>query len=61
MAYFQNDELEYVADYYYDVPDFEEDDDPSSDNNSVKNDDVDFLDSDFEDDFEMVRGFFFFS
>lgn len=53
MEHFQNDDLEYIADYN-DVPDFEEDD-SFSDNQSVKNDDMDFLDSDFEDDFEIVR------
>ncbi|KAF3445786.1 hypothetical protein FNV43_RR10963 [Rhamnella rubrinervis] len=54
MAHFQNDDLEYIADDYYDVPDFEEDD-PFSDDQSVKNDDIDFLDSDFEDDFEINK------
>lgn len=59
MAHFQNDDLEYIADDYFDVPDFEEDD-SFSDNQSVKNDNIHFLDSDFEDDFEIVRVFFSF-
>lgn len=54
MEHFQNDDLEYVADDYYDVPDFEEDD-PFSDDQSLKNDEIENFDSDFEDDFEMVR------
>lgn len=53
MEHFQNDDLEYVTDDYYDVPDFEEDD-PFSDDQSLKNDDIEDFDSDFEDEFELV-------
>ncbi|KAH7524424.1 hypothetical protein FEM48_Zijuj06G0117700 [Ziziphus jujuba var. spinosa] len=54
MEHFQNDDLEYVTDDYYDVPDFEEDD-PFSDDQSLKNDDIEDFDSDFEDEFELDK------
>lgn len=55
MAHFLNDDLEYVVDDFYDVADFEEDPfgdyyDPPHKNNAT-----DSLDSDFEDDFDLVR------
>ena len=52
MAQFQNHDLEYVVDDYYDMTDFEEDTlsetDPHIDSS------VEGLDSDVEDNFEMV-------
>ncbi|KAL0282502.1 UNVERIFIED_CONTAM: putative WD repeat-containing protein C2A9.03 [Sesamum angustifolium] len=52
MEQFQNQELEYVVDDYYDVTDFEDDDvTPRSGSSSF--DDDDSMDSDFEDDFEL--------
>lgn len=50
MAYFQNDDLEYVVDDYYDMADFEED--PFADTDLPKKV-VDPMDSDVEDDFEF--------
>ncbi|KAL2468077.1 Transducin/WD40 repeat-like superfamily protein [Forsythia ovata] len=53
MEHFQNNELEYVVDDYYDVTDFEDDDfSPRSASNSI---DDDSIDSDFEDDFELSK------
>lgn len=55
MEQFQNQELEYVVDDYYDVTDFEDDDvTPRSGSSSF---DDDSMDSDFEDDFELVLKF----
>ena len=54
MAQFLNDDLEYVVDDYNDFADFE--DDPFGDEQPFKND---AFDSDFEDDFDLVRFFFF--
>ena len=56
MDHFQNDDLEYVVDDYFDVDDF--DDDPFADMQSHKRDDIDPFDSDFEDDFDMVSFLF---
>lgn len=56
MENFQNDDLQYVVDDYYDVNDFEHDD--SFAEPELQRDAADF-DSDFEDDFESVRLFFF--
>ncbi|KAL5559035.1 hypothetical protein UlMin_035246 [Ulmus minor] len=53
MDHFQNDDLEYVVDDYFDVDDF--DDDPFADMQSHKGDDIDPFDSDFEDDFDMSK------
>ncbi|KAK4387748.1 putative WD repeat-containing protein C2A9.03 [Sesamum angolense] len=54
MEQFQNQELEYVVDDYYDVTDFEDDDvTPRSGSSSF--DDDDSMDSDFEDDFELSK------
>ncbi|KAM6561311.1 hypothetical protein CsatA_030550 [Cannabis sativa] len=50
MAHFLNDDLEYVADDYYDVTDF--DDDPFGDEQSHKNDATDF---EFEDDVDTSK------
>uniref|UniRef100_A0A803NLV6 Uncharacterized protein n=1 Tax=Cannabis sativa TaxID=3483 RepID=A0A803NLV6_CANSA len=50
MAHFLNDDLEYVADDYYDVTDFE--DDPFGDEQSHKNDVTDF---EFEDDVDTSK------
>ncbi|XP_030481243.2 uncharacterized WD repeat-containing protein C2A9.03 isoform X2 [Cannabis sativa] len=50
MAHFLNDDLEYVADDYYDVTDFE--DDPFGDEQSHKNDATDF---EFEDDVDTSK------
>ncbi|KAJ7959037.1 WD40 repeat [Quillaja saponaria] len=52
MAQFNNGDLDYVVGDYYDASDFEEDD-PLADNEPQLNNDVEALDSDFEDDFEM--------
>ncbi|KAL2503811.1 Transducin/WD40 repeat-like superfamily protein [Abeliophyllum distichum] len=53
MEHFQNNELEYVVDDYYDVTDFDDDDfSPRSVSNSI---DDDSMDSDFEDDFELSK------
>ncbi|KAL2242258.1 uncharacterized WD repeat-containing protein C2A9.03 isoform X1 [Sesamum indicum] len=53
MEQFQNQELEYVVDDYYDVTDFEDDDvTPRSGSSSF---DDDSMDSDFEDDFELSK------
>ncbi|KAJ7965686.1 WD40 repeat [Quillaja saponaria] len=49
MAQFYNDDLEYIVGDYYDSSDFEDD---SFDNEPQLDNDVDALDSDFEDDFE---------
>ncbi|KAK6940136.1 WD40 repeat [Dillenia turbinata] len=49
MAQFQNDDLEYVVDDYYDMSEFEED--TSSESETPRNGG----DSDFEDDFDMVH------
>lgn len=55
MAQFQNHELEYMVDDYYNTTDFEDntplEDTDSSHSNSV----VDELESDFEDEFELVK------
>ncbi|XP_051118059.1 uncharacterized WD repeat-containing protein C2A9.03-like isoform X1 [Andrographis paniculata] len=55
MEQFQNQELEYVVDDYYDVSDFEDDDDDvsSRSRSSFSNDDS--MDSDFEDDFDVGK------
>lgn len=50
--HFNNDELEYVVDDYYDASDFE--DDPFGDVESPRNNNFDSFDSDFEDDFPTV-------
>lgn len=55
MEQFQNDELEYAVDDYYDITDFE-DDDVSLRSRSSSIDD-DSMNSDFEDDFELVAKF----
>ena len=47
MENFGNDFLDYLVDDYYDVADFDDGETQSSS-------DVESLDSDFEDDFEMV-------
>ncbi|KAI3465101.1 hypothetical protein Pfo_021764 [Paulownia fortunei] len=53
MEQFPNHELEYVVDDYYNVTDFEDDDDlPRSGSGSM---DEDSLDSDFEDDLELSK------
>lgn len=48
-----NDFLDYLVDDYYDVANFD-DDSSFGDDESQRSSDVDSLDSDFEDDFEMV-------
>ncbi|XWS25265.1 hypothetical protein CRYUN_Cryun27aG0054400 [Craigia yunnanensis] len=55
MEHFQNDDLEYVVNDYYDVRDFEHDD--PFDEPEPKRDTADFdsFDSDFEDDFESSK------
>lgn len=55
MEQFQNHELEYVVDDYYDITDFE-DDNVSRRSGSSSFDD-DSANSDFEDDFELVIKF----
>lgn len=61
MAYFQNDDLEYVVnDYYDDVVEFEEDSDAFADNQSRGSLEME-EDSDFEDDFDSVRALFLFN
>ncbi|PIN24745.1 hypothetical protein CDL12_02537 [Handroanthus impetiginosus] len=54
MEHFPNHELEYIVDDYYDVTDFEDDDDvsPRSGSSSMNDDSPD---SDFEDDFELSK------
>lgn len=52
MAHFHNDDLEYVGDDYYDVVDFE--DNPFLEPEPQREADLDYIDSDFEDDFESV-------
>lgn len=52
MAHFQNPDLEYVVDDYYDMTDFEED--TLSETDTLKNGSVEAMDSDVEDNFEMV-------
>jgi hypothetical protein len=54
MAQFQNDDLEYVVDDYFDMASFEDDDDPFAENQPQRNNDFESPDSDFEDDFEKV-------
>ncbi|XP_054788704.1 uncharacterized WD repeat-containing protein C2A9.03 isoform X1 [Prosopis cineraria] len=54
MELFNNDDLDYVVDDYYDVPDFE-DDDSFADSCSQSNTRFHSPDSDFEDDFEMSQ------
>ena len=54
MAQFQNDDLEYVVDDYFDMASFEDSDDPFAENQPRRNCDFECPDSDFEDDFEMV-------
>ncbi|KAK6938173.1 WD40 repeat [Dillenia turbinata] len=49
MAQFQNDDLEYIVDDYYDMSEFEED--PFSESETPRNG----ADSDFEDDFDMRK------
>ena len=52
MEQFPNHELEYIVDDYYDITDFEDDNDsPRIGSSSM---DGDSSDSDFEDDFELV-------
>ena len=57
MEHFQNDDLEYVVDDYYDVSDFEHDDPFDEPEPQRDTADFDSFDSDFEDDFESVRFF----
>lgn len=52
MEQFQNQELEYVVDDYYDMTDFEDDDVLSRSRSSFSSDDT--MDSDLEDDFDVV-------
>lgn len=52
MAHSQNQELEYMVDEYYDTTDF--DDSTFADESPRSTDVDDSLDSDFEDDFEVV-------
>lgn len=52
MAYYHNDGLEYVGDDYYDVVDFE--DNPFLEPETQRDSDLDSVDSDFDDDFELV-------
>lgn len=60
MAYFQNDDLEYVVnDYYDDVVEFEEDNDAFADNQPRGSLEME-EDSDFEDDLDSVRALFLF-
>lgn len=54
MAQFQNDDLEYVGDDYFDMASFEDDDNPFAENQPQRNSDFESPDSDFEDDFEKV-------
>ncbi|KAI9097646.1 hypothetical protein K1719_025417 [Acacia pycnantha] len=54
MELFNNDDLNFVDDDYYDVPDFE-DDDPFADNRSHSSTVSHSPDSDYEDDFEMSQ------
>lgn len=55
MAYFQNDDLEYVVnDYYDDVVEFEEDNDAFADNQPRGSLEME-EDSDFEDDFDSSK------
>lgn len=56
MEQFPNHELEYVVDDYYDVTDFEDDNNPPRSGSSSIDDDS--VDSDFEDDLEFVSPFF---
>lgn len=51
MEQFPNHELEYVVDDYYDITDFEDDNDSPRIGSSM---DDDSADSDFEDDFDLV-------
>ncbi|KDP20228.1 hypothetical protein JCGZ_09860 [Jatropha curcas] len=53
MAHFHNDDLEYVGDDYYDVVDFE--DNPFGEPEVQRDADLDSVDSDFEDDFELNK------
>lgn len=58
MERFQNDDLEYIFDDYYDFDDFVHDDlfaEPEPWRDTA---DFDSFDSEFEDDFESVRSFF---
>lgn len=50
--HFNNDELEYVVDGFYDAADF--DDDPFGEVESPRANNFDGVDTDFEDDFEAV-------
>lgn len=55
MEHFQNDDLEYVVDDYFDVDDFEHDDlfgEPEPYRDAAE---FDSFDSDFEEDYESVR------
>ena len=52
MEQFPNHELEYVVDDYYDITDFEDENDSPTIGSSSMDDDS--ADSDFEDDFEQV-------
>lgn len=51
--HFDNDDLDYFGDDYYDAADFVHDN-PFSDVESLGHSNSESLDSDFEDDFEMV-------
>uniref|UniRef100_A0A2C9U2R6 Uncharacterized protein n=1 Tax=Manihot esculenta TaxID=3983 RepID=A0A2C9U2R6_MANES len=53
MAYYHNDGLEYVGDDYYDVVDFE--DNPFLEPETQRDADLDSVDSDFDDDFELSK------
>lgn len=53
MAEFQNPDLEYVVDDYYDMTDFEED--SFSETDPLRNSPVESFDSDVEDNFEMNK------
>lgn len=57
MAEFQNPDLEYVVDDYYDMTDFEED--SFSETDPQRNSPFEAFDSDVEDNFEMVGISFF--
>ncbi|KAL6969100.1 hypothetical protein U1Q18_042992 [Sarracenia purpurea var. burkii] len=53
MAHFQNQDLEYMGEDYYDMTDFE--DNPFEDTESHMNDVDESLDSDFVDDFDLSK------
>lgn len=52
MAYYQNDDLEFLVDDFYGINEFEED--TSFDNPSREKNGDETFDSDFDDDFDMV-------